>query len=314
MRVVIAGTGHLGTSVLEPLLESRHQVVGVLQNGRKTKGFERRWLPIRERILSNPDSVLFHAARHRIPVTWIDRMDAGELAEIERLEADIVVACGFSVIFRKPLLELPRVGCINVHSSLLPKHRGPNPFAHAILANDSESGITFHAMDQGIDTGDILFQEAFPLEPDETALTVYYKACAAARRNVRGVLDKIEAEGITGEVQKEDEASYDPKLRDADFAVSWRRPAAEIERLVRAARSLSSARFEHRGRRVHLLRARCDPEPARAEPGTVLETGVHPRIATGEGSLSVLEAYATMPFSARWPGRWRPPVKGEMLS
>ena len=120
MRVIIAGSGLLGVSVMEPLLESRHEIVALIQNGRVTPPAKRRAAKIREYLSPPSVSTPNLARRARIPILWLDRMDESELDTLRALDPDLIVACGFGIIFSGALLDLPNIGCINVHSSLLP--------------------------------------------------------------------------------------------------------------------------------------------------------------------------------------------------
>ncbi len=173
MRIVIAGTGKLGVCIAEPLINSKHQIVGILQNGRQTKGIKRIFNRLFLGILGGRDSILHFAFKHRIPVFWIDKLNEEELKPIRELSPDLIITCGFGIIFKKRILTLPKIGCINVHSSLLPRHRGPNPFYAVIRQGETQSGVTFHIMDEGIDTGPIIAQQSFPILDTDTAYTVY---------------------------------------------------------------------------------------------------------------------------------------------
>ena len=170
MRIAIAGDGHLGMSLMEPLLGSRHDVVALVQNGRTATGFGRTMTKAAGSLFGSFAGVAGKAIQRGIPVVWIDRMTEEELAPLRAIASGVLLVGGFSVILKKKLLELPKIGCVNMHSSLLPKHRGPNPFSAVVMAGDAESGVTFHQMDEGIDTGPILEQYRFPIRKQDTAL------------------------------------------------------------------------------------------------------------------------------------------------
>ena len=300
MRVIIAGSGRLGVSVMEPLLDSEHEVVGLLQNGRN------RPRAARLQAMLTPASVSPHslALRNGVPVLWIDRMTKADLDPVRALDPDLIVTCGFGIIFRKALLDLPNIGCINVHSSLLPEHRGPSPFAHVILAERTESGVTFHVMDEDIDTGDILHQAKFQLTPMDTGLTVYQKASIAGRDCIVDVVDDIELNGLCGTPQDPARASYDPRMTSDRAMSDWRESAEDIERLVRAAVAYYPAWFTHRRRLIRITRATFDPRPVDGPAGSVLEISPYPVIATGRGRLIVHAAHITAPIPWSWPAPW----------
>ena len=304
MRVIIAGSGLLGASVMEPLLESGHEVVGLIQNGRATPPAKRR--SARLRALFAPPSISTPglALRHGVPVLWLDAMNETELNPLRALDPDLIIACGFGIIFNKTLLDLPHIGCINVHSSLLPEHRGPSPFAHVILANRTASGVTFHVMDEDIDTGDILHQVTFPLTSMDTGLTVYHKASSAAGDHILEVVDDIEINALRGTPQDSSRATYDPRMTDDAAMIDWREPAEDIERLVRAAVAYYPAWFTHRRRLIRVTRATFDPRPVDGPAGRVLETSPYPVVATGQGRLIVHAAHITAPIPWSWPAPW----------
>ena len=304
MRIIIAGSGLLGASVMGPLLESDHDVVGLVQNGRLTPERRRNTWKLGAFFLPPGSGTLSLATRNRLPILWIDTMEEPELEAIRALDPDLIVVCGFGIIFKKPMLDLPNIGCVNVHSSLLPKHRGPSPFAHVILANESESGVTFHAMDESIDTGDILHQELFAVTPMDTGLSVYHKACEAAEVSILDVVDDIEMNGLCGQPQNPAEASYDPRMTHETAAIDWRDPAEDIERRVRATQAYFPSWFMHRGRLIRVTRATFDPREVTAAPGEVLETRPYPVVATGRGRLIIHAAHVTRPIPWSWPAPW----------
>jgi len=314
MRIAIAGTGRLGTSLLNPLLDSTHEVVAVILNGRATKG-HRRWLdPFLGRFTGENLSVAGVAARYGVPRVFIDRMTDDELAPLRDLEPDLILVGGFAIILKQPILHLPEYGCINCHSSLLPYHRGPNPFTAAILAGDDLTGVTFHQMDEGIDTGPIVKQYEVTIRPDETAGSLYERCCEIARAKVCDVVDAIEnAGGITGAAQNPDAGSYKKKLEGDDLFLDWTDPAEYLERKIRACNPFTLARFRCRGHVVYVTRAACDTDPVDAPPGTVLESRRQVRVATAQGSLTVQVAMTRTPVPWVWPSPLNHPKAGETL-
>ena len=313
MRIALAATGPLGATLLRVLLDSDHEVVALLQNGRKATAFTRVILPRLAAGLAPRASLLGMARNAKIPTLYIDTMGEDELAPLRSLEPELLLVGGFSIILKKPLLELPSIGCVNCHSSLLPTHRGPNPFAAAILAGDAETGVTFHVMTEGIDSGDILLQRAFPIEDTDTGGAVYRKACIAAAEALPELLDTIERDGLKGTPQDEAQATYDKKLRKEELFLDWSKPAQELDRLVRACVPFRLARFNHRGRVVFVSRTSWDDGPADAPPGTIVHAGYPARIATGRGHLTIKKARSLELLGWKWPGLRKKPSAGEKL-
>lgn len=313
MRIAVAGTGRLAAAIMEPLLASGHQIVGLIQNARQVPPSKRRWFLAQHFLAPPAFDATSMALRRRIPIRWIDRMDDSDLAPIRALDPDIVLTAGFSIIFNDTLLDLPTIGCVNVHSSLLPEHRGACPFAHAILANDKQTGVTYHAMTRDIDAGAILAQAEFPITPIDTSITIYYKCCNLAGDMALNVIDDIELHGLAGEPQDSAAGSYDPRITEDAAAIDWTQSAEAIERLIRGTLAYFPAWFTHRGRVVRVTRATFDPRPVIAPPGTVLETRPYPVIATGEGRLIIHAAHSARPVPWSWPAPWTPLRMAEAL-
>ncbi|MCX8066089.1 MAG: methionyl-tRNA formyltransferase [Candidatus Hydrogenedentes bacterium] len=302
MRLALAGYGRLGVTILSSILNNTScEVVAVLQNGRATKPWKRPFSLLFSRIAGGKDNIAKYALKHRIPVIWINRMTPDELQPLKELLPDIIITSGFSIIFKKQLLSLPRIGCINVHSSLLPNHRGPNPFSAVILQGESESGVTFHIMDEGIDTGPIIAQERFPITESDTAYTVYCKASELAGKMVPQVLAKIEREGLIGVPQDNEIATYDPKPTLKDALIRWDVPAIHIDRQVRALSQIIMPRFIYKRKTVFVSKVQVNRANTSYPPGTVMNPNYPAEIATAEGSVKLISAFTLFPFPRLWP-------------
>lgn len=314
MRIALAATGRLGMSLMAGLEPSSHQIVLCVQDGRKTRGIARWLRRLSARLPGGSSVVLGRALRMGVPVLWLDTMSEAEIAPLRELEVDVLLVGGFGIILKEPLLSTPRVGCVNTHSSLLPRHRGPNPFAAAVLAGDTETGVTFHGIDAGIDTGPILDQTAFAVGPRDTAAAVYRKACDAARDRVAEVLDRIARDGIAGRPQPEGEGGYDKRVRLEDAEIDWSQPAEAIDRRIRGLSGTQPAWFRYRGRRIEIVRAHFDDGPAKAPPGMVVRRRPNLVVATGSGRLHIRVAYSTGPLRWIWPMPWNRPRIGQRLT
>ncbi|HNR32157.1 MAG TPA: methionyl-tRNA formyltransferase [Candidatus Hydrogenedentes bacterium] len=313
LRIAIAGGARLGMSMVEPLLHSRHEVVAVVQDGRRTRGWNRVVQPAMARVLGGPFSMPGQARALGLPLVWIDKMTETELDPLRKLDIDLLLVSGFGIILKQPLLDLPRIGCVNCHSSLLPRHRGPNPFAAVLLSDDDETGVTFHVMERGIDTGDILDQGSFALRPTDTVLTVYRRCCELAASRVVPLVDRIEREGLRGTPQDADKATYEKNPSVADAWIDWTRSASKIDRQIRALGPSPAPRFRFRGRTVYVLRAKPSSIPLDAEPGTVIENRGFVKVATGQGTILLQGAFTPGPVPWFWPAPWCRPRLGEKL-
>jgi len=312
MRIAIAGNGSLGLSLMRPLVESRHEVVALVQDGRNYKGLKRALFRAANSAFAFENTLSGYAYRKSIPTIWISRMTESELAPLRRLEPDILLVGGFGIILKRPILELPRVACVNAHTSLLPRHRGPNPFSAVILQQEKETGLTFHLMDEGIDTGGILAQFSFPIEEEDTAYSIYHKGCDVAGERVVEVVDEIQEKGVCTTPQDESLATYDKKLTRDDYRIDWTGESDYYHRLMRAGRPFFTPWFSWRGRPVYLVKGAFKKEKAEAEPGTVLS--VRPlRVAVGDGTCTVVSAFAKAPVPWIWPAPWHVLRSGDRL-
>jgi len=313
LRIAIAGGGRLGVSLLEPLLRSRHEVVAIVQDGRKTRGLNRVVQPRLARLFGAPFSMPGHARRLGLPLIWIDKLTEEELAPLRALSIDLLLVGGFGIILKLQVLELPRIGCVNCHSALLPRHRGPNPFAAVLLSDDDETGVTFHVMYRGIDTGDVLDQARFTIRPSDTVFTIYRRCCEHAAERIVPLVDRIEREGLRGVPQEPDAATYEKNPSVGDAWIDWTRAASKIDRQIRALAPFPAPRFRFRGKTVFLLRAKANSRPVDAEPGTVLQHRGFVKVATGQGTLTIQGAFLRAPLPWFWPAPWCRPRPGEKL-
>jgi methionyl-tRNA formyltransferase len=313
MRIAIAGSGRLGLGMMLSLMESQHEIVAMVQDGRHTRGWKRRMAPAKEMLANAGQTPYYAAARLHVPAIWIDKMTPDELAPLAAIRPDILLVGGFSIILKRPILDLPTIGCLNVHSSLLPKHRGPNPFAAVVQMGETESGVTFHVMDEGIDTGDIVAQYAFPVERDATLFNVYNRSCAVAAAHIVEVMDRIETDGLHGTPQDPQIATYDQRPTPETARIDWRMSAFEIDCLVRACAPSPMPHFDYKGQKVCVLNARCETAPVDAAPGAVLRNRPLALIATGDGAIRLMGAYIRRPVPWMWPSPWSRPAIGEIL-
>ncbi len=313
MRIAVAGGGRLAVTLLRRLLESSHDIVAVVQNGRRTRGIRRTLRPWWLGLWGGETTMPGIAKRRGIPIVFIDEMGEDELRPLRSLKPDVLLVGGFDIILKRLILDLPSIGCVNAHSSLLPKHRGPNPFCAVLLAREKETGVTFHLMEENIDTGAILDQQAIPIGKRDTALTLYARACVVAGEQVIGVMDHIERCGLQGTPQDEQAVSYEKKATPKDMAIDWAQSAEAIDRHVRA-HVMMGAHFHAHGRKVCVERTTHSCEPVDAAPGTVLSSGTAIRIATGCGVVAIEAAYTVSPVVLSWPAWWNRPKQGEKVS
>ena len=227
MRLVFIGTGEIGVPTLHALLKSaRHQLAGVVTQPDKPAGRDQqlRAPPIKTAI-----------ARSAVPIFQPARIRASEAIEqIRALNPEVIVAMAYGQILPKTVLDIPRVACLNLHASLLPKYRGAAPIQAAIAAGDRETGITVMYVDEGLDTGDILMQSRIEISPNETGGSLHDRLGKIAAEALIESLDLL-SKGAAPRIPQDDAlASYAPKLTRDQGKIDWTEPAIVIVRKIRA--------------------------------------------------------------------------------
>lgn len=279
------GTPDFSVGALEALIKAGHQITAVVTQPDKPKGRgkELQMSPVKQ-----------CALKYDIPVFQPVKIKAQEEVSILRnFEADIFIVAAFGQILSEEILKMPRFGCINIHASLLPKYRGAGPIQRVILEGEKETGITIMQMDKGIDTGDILLQSSFPIDPKETGDSLHDKLAEEGARLIVEALEKIEAGEITPRKQKEEEACYAGMLQKSMGRIDWNKDAVQIERMVRGLNSWPSAYTTYRGKTLKIWDSDISENETASEevvPGMVTavkKDAIYVR--TGEKELRITE-------------------------
>lgn len=219
------------------------------------------------------------------PVTLRDQ------SAIERLahwNADVMVVVAYGLILPAAVLALPRLGCINIHASLLPRWRGAAPIHRAILAGDKQTGITIMRMDAGLDTGPMLLERVTPIADSDTAAALHDRLAAMGAEALLTALDGVIDGSIATRIQPEQGVTYAAKIRKDEALIDWSGTAAEIDRQVRAFNPWPVAETRFNGRQLRIWEAHPTDEASLATPGTVVGTGAEGiRVATGSGILNL---------------------------
>lgn len=277
MKIIFAGTPAFAATALEALLDGGHQVVHVLTQPDRPAG----------RGLKLQASAVKQLAQARQlplsqPVTLRDGAVAGQFAA---LHADVMVVAAYGLLIPAALLTLPRLGCLNIHASLLPRWRGAAPIQRAILAGDSETGVTIMQMDAGLDTGAMLLSAVVPIAANDDAQTLHDKLAITGARLILRALQDLPA----AIAQDAAQATYAAKISKVEARINWALSAIEIDRLIRTFNPVPGAYTVWNAQTLKIWRA----EPAAgaaAAPGTVLEAGPDGVVvATGAGAMRLLE-------------------------
>ena len=226
MRIIFMGTPDFAVEGLEAIQEAGHEILLVISQEDKAKG---------RKAIIEKTPVKLAAERLGLPVHSTKRLRADRdcIDKMKSLKPDCIVVAAFGQILPKEVLEIPKLGAVNIHASLLPKYRGASPIQEAVLSGDKESGITTMFMAEGLDTGDILLQDKVALNPEETAESLFQKLAKLSRRTIVKTLESLQKGELMGIPQKEEETSHTGIIKKKDGFINWNRGAAEIERMVR---------------------------------------------------------------------------------
>jgi len=266
---------------LERLLGGPHPVVAVVTQPDRPRGRGRRL---------SPSPVAETAERAGVPAWRTERVgEAGFVERLRALDAELGVVVAFGQFLPRAVRELPRAGfLLNAHASLLPRHRGAAPIAHAILAGDAETGISVMRVDREMDAGPVALERRTPIGPDETTGELEERLARLAADAIEEAVARHAAGGLVWRAQDASRATLAPKIGVEDARLDWREPAAALARRVRAMAPRPGAWTAWQGERVRILRARALPGAAGDPPGTA-RTGDAPlRVATGAGWLAPL--------------------------
>jgi len=225
----------------------------------------------------------------RLDGKFPDEAAAGRAA-LEAARPDVLVVAAYGLILPEWVLALPRLGCLNIHGSLLPRWRGAAPIHRAIEAGDAETGITIMQMDAGLDTGDMLRVEREPILADDTTTRLHDRLAALGARMVVQSLADAAAGALKPVKQPEAGVTYAHKIDKAEAAIDWTQPAEAIERRVRAFDPFPGATFQAGGETVKLWRAQVERPDDAAAPGSVIAVdGQQLVVACGDGALALLD-------------------------
>ncbi len=282
MRIVFAGTPDFSVPVLQALLDSGHSVAGVYSQPDRPAGRGRKL---------RPGPVKQLALQHDIPVFQpLSLKGAAEQEELAALKPDLMVVVAYGLILPQAVLDLPPLGCVNLHASLLPRWRGAAPIQRAILAGDRETGVCLMQMEAGLDSGPVLAQVRTEIRPDETGGSLHDRLSVLAADLLARHLDDLAARRLEPVPQDESQVTYAAKLDKAEAAIDWSRDAEAIERQVRAFNPWPVAQAGYQGEKLRIWDARAiDKAPAGA-PGAVVAAGRDGiDVACGRGWLRLRE-------------------------
>ncbi|GIU20362.1 methionyl-tRNA formyltransferase [Shewanella sp. MBTL60-007] len=282
LNVIFAGTPDFAARHLQALIDSEHNVIAVYTQPDRPAGRGKKLQasPVKALALEN-DIAVFQPKSLR---------DEDAQAELASLNADIMVVVAYGLILPKVVLDTPRLGCINVHGSILPRWRGAAPIQRALWAGDSETGVTIMQMDIGLDTGDMLLKTQLKIEDSDTSATLYEKLAEQGPTALVEALAGIAENRLPAEKQDESLANYAEKLSKEEARLDWSKSAIALWREIRAFNPWPVSHYEHEGNTIKVWQSHVSDETSSKQPGTILsadKNGIS--IATGEGVLTITQ-------------------------
>jgi len=281
LKIVFAGTPEFTLPCLNALSTSEHQILAVYTQPDRPAGRGRKL---------QPSAVKSWALEHDVPVYQpINFKHPDAVAELAALEPDLMVVIAYGLILPKQILSIPRLGCINVHASLLPAWRGAAPIQHAVLKGDAESGVTIMQMDVGMDTGDSLKEVSCSLAANETAGSLHDKLSLMAAKPLLETIAQLATGTINPKPQDNDKATYAGKICKEDALIKWDQPAITIDRQIRAYNPWPIAYTHVQNEVIRIHEAHVEQTTSSAAPGTIVaieKGGLF--VATGQQLLRIL--------------------------
>jgi methionyl-tRNA formyltransferase len=281
MKIVFAGTPDFAVPTLQALLDSPHQVRAVYTQPDRPAGRGRK-------LTASPVKALAMAAN--IPVYQPENFKhADDVAKLAALEADLLVVVAYGLILPQAVLDIPRLGCINVHGSLLPRWRGAAPIHRAVMAGDAKTGITIMKVVKKLDAGDMLYKAECPISTDTTSSDLHDQLAIMGAKGLIEVVSQIEQGTVVAEPQDEALVTYAHKLEKNEAVLDWHKPAAELDRQVRGLNAWPVAQTLFKGEVLRVWRSTVLDGDSRLPPGTVSCADHALDVATGSGVLRLLE-------------------------
>ena len=261
MRLIFAGTPEFAVAALAALIQAKHDIALVLTRPDRPAGRGLREMP-------GPVKRL--AQQHGIDVFQPVTLKAPDpQAKIAAVQADVMVVAAYGLILPQVVLDMPRLGCINIHASLLPRWRGAAPIHRAILAGDRETGITIMQMAAGLDTGPMLLRESIAIAVDDTTATLHDKLANLGGKLIVNALDRLQNATLLATPQPDASITYAEKISKAEALIDWNGSAEEIERRVRAFNPFPIAQTVWRGEPLRVWKAELSGDENQT-PGTII--------------------------------------------
>lgn len=278
LRIIFAGTPDFAARHLSALIDSHHEVIGVYTQPDRPAGRGKK-------LTASPVKEL--ALEHNIPVFQPENFKTDEAKQVlAEQNADLMVVVAYGLLLPQAVLDTPKLGCINVHGSILPRWRGAAPIQRSIWAGDAETGVTIMQMDIGLDTGDMLSIATLPIETTDTSASMYNKLAELGPVALVDCLSTIANGTAVAQKQNDELANYAKKLSKEEAKIDWTMDANAIERCVRAFNPWPMSHFSVEDKAIKVWQSRVEIYTGNATPGTIIQadkTGIY--VATGSNTI-----------------------------
>ena len=280
LRLCFAGTPNFSAAHLSALIAAGHTIDAVYTQPDRPFGRGKKLQP-------SPVKEVAMAAGLEVKQPASLKAGAAQ-QELASIAPDLLIVVAYGLILPKAVLDIPKLGCINVHASLLPRWRGAAPIERALLAGDRVSGVTVMKMDTGLDTGDILYKQQVVIDPEEDRISLTDKICRAGKLALLHTLSHLPELSNKAQRQNDNLGTYADKVEKSESLLQWREPAEKLHRIIRAGLGRTPAFSFINGARLQLLEASVERTESQKTPGTIIEINKHAlRIACGEACLLV---------------------------
>ncbi len=281
MRIIFAGTPDFAVPALQMLIDSKHEICAVYTQPDRPAGRGRKLTPSVVKAL---------ALSAGIPVFQPETLKTDEdLNQLTSLNADLMVVVAYGIILPQVILDAPKLGCINIHGSLLPRWRGAAPIHRAVMAGDEITGVTIMKLVKKLDAGDMLHKESCVIEPYHASSDLHDKLAELGAIGLEKVLIQIEVGSVISEKQDETWVTYAEKVEKSEAILDWNQSAIELDRKIRGFNSWPVAQTLFNGKVMRVWKARLTDDESKLSPGTIVQQGKQMYVVTGEGFIELLE-------------------------
>lgn len=281
MKIIFAGTPDFAVPALQMLIDSGHDVCAVYTQPDRPAGRGRKLTP-------SPVKVL--ALNADIPVLQPETLKThDDLEQFVSFDADLMIVVAYGILLPQTILDAPRLGCINIHGSLLPRWRGAAPVHRAVMAGDDETGITIMRIIKKLDAGDMLHKEKCKIEAHHTSSDLHDKLADLGAIGLQKVLNQLEAGSVVAEKQDEAFVTYAAKLEKSEALLDWSQSAVALDRKIRGLNSWPVAQTVFQGKVMRVWRAALTEHKSDLPSGTVIRLGKQMCVVTGNGVIDLLE-------------------------